>query len=362
MKRLKQWMALLFLLSGAVACDDFARVPGEEKMGQLRWVMDHRAMTKAAEEIPDTNDFLLTVKDAKGSILYDGPYGDSPDPLPVTEGSYTVSVVSVPFTSPAFERPQYGDTQVVYVAEGQVVTIKLGCTLQNCGIRLRTAPDFLETFPNGVLYASQGDVKLAYMYMEDRIAYMFPGDVSVLLYDKGVFESLFTRNISPREILTLKISAPGKEGHGTNSVNISVDTTKVWSRESFVIGEDNQQGNGGTSPQDAISVGEASSHIGEEGLWVHGYIVGGDLTSTGASVKTSGITKATHLAIADRSSVTAKESCVAVELPSGKVRDALNLVDHPGLIGTRVYVKGNIVDKYFGTTGLKGTSDYQLKD
>ena len=37
-----------------------------------------------------------------------------------------------------------------------------------------------------------------------------------------------------------------------------------------------------------------------------------------------------------------------------------NLVDHPELIGKRVYVKGNVVASYFGTTGLKGTSEYRI--
>ena len=92
-----------------------------------------------------------------------------------------------------------------------------------------------------------------------------------------------------------------------------------------------------------------------------GYIVGGDLSTAGTTVKTSKVTKATHLAIATRSTVTAKSSCVAVELPKGKIRDALNLVDHPDLIGTRVYLKGSLVTSYFGTTGLKGTSEYVLK-
>jgi hypothetical protein len=50
-----------------------------------------------------------------------------------------------------------------------------------------------------------------------------------------------------------------------------------------------------------------------------------------------------------------------VELPKGKVRDALNLVDHPNLIGKRVYVKGDLVAGYFGTRGLKNTNDYVLK-
>ena len=101
--------------------------------------------------------------------------------------------------------------------------------------------------------------------------------------------------------------------------------------------------------------------MGEDGVWVFGYIVGGDLSTAGATVKTSKLTKSTHLAIAARSSVTAKASCVAVELPKGAVRDALNLVDHPDLIGSRVYLKGSIVASYFGTTGLKSVSDYVLK-
>jgi hypothetical protein len=49
-----------------------------------------------------------------------------------------------------------------------------------------------------------------------------------------------------------------------------------------------------------------------------------------------------------------------VELPKGSVRDALNLVDNPALKGKRVYVKGNVVNSYFGTTRLKGVKEYRL--
>lgn len=358
----KKWMVLFPLLAGLTACDDFAKVPAKEEMGQLRWVLDRAAFTKAAEEMPDTNDFLLTVKDAQGGILYDGPYGDSPESLPVVEGSYTVSVVSIPFTSPAFSRPQYGDEQVVVVGAGQVVTVRLSCTLQNAGIRLKTASDFLTAYPDGVLYVSQGSIKLAYMYAETRTAYVKPGEVSVLLYNLGQFETLLTRTLEAREILTIKVSAPsGEPGAGTSSVQISVDTTKVWNSERFVIGQPDDGGNTGAQVEDALSVGEASAHIGEEHVWLYGYIVGGDLSTAGNTVTTSDITKATHLALADRSSITVKSSCVAVELPQGKVRDALNLVGHPDLIGTRVYVKGKLVESYFGTIGLKGTSDFVLK-
>lgn len=354
MKLLKLTAALLPLMAALCACDDFGSPVGS-RSGELRWTLDRSVFTKAAESIPDTNDFILTVQDANGKILYEGAYGDSPEVMEVPQGNYTVSVVSVRFTSPAFDRPQYGDTQVVMVPAGGSVTVQLTCTLLNAGIRLKTGSDFLQAYPNGILFVKQDDAKLKYLYRETRIAYMKPGDVQVLLYDKEEFQTLLTRRLEAREILTVSISAPEQGTSSAGRISIQTDTTKVWAYEDYTIG----QPGGGES--NVYSVGEAAAHVGESGVWVTGYIVGGDLTTNGKTVNTSGITKATHLALADRSSVTAKASCLAVELPQGNVRDALNLVDHPDLIGRRVSIKGNLVEKYFGTLGMKGTSDYNLK-
>ena len=72
MKTLK-WMALLpFLLAGAAACDDFGLATDLNKeQGELRWILDRGSLTKAGDsEVPDTNDFLLTITDAKGNVLY----------------------------------------------------------------------------------------------------------------------------------------------------------------------------------------------------------------------------------------------------------------------------------------------------
>lgn len=357
-------MVLLPLVAGLTACDDFSLLSGPQEKGELRWVLDKSILTKSGAEIPDTNDFILTIRDARGEILYDGTYGDSPESLAVEAGSYTIGVVSIPFTTPAFARPQYGDEQVIVVASGQSVTVRLTCTLLNAGIRLKIAPEFLTSYPDGVLFVKQGSVKLKYAYTEKRIAYVMPDAVSVLLYNNAKEETLFTRELAPREVLSISIMAPepGSGGQGTSAIRIAVDTSKVWTRESFVIGGDNgDAGNGGQVPENALSVAEASAHIGEEDIWVYGYIVGGDLTSSGKTVKTENWAKNTHLAIADRSSVTAKSSCLAVELPKGSVRDALNLVEHPDLRGCRVYLKGNLVESYFGTVGLKGTKDFVLK-
>jgi hypothetical protein len=325
----------------------------------LRWTLDRGALTKAdSPEIPDTNDFLLTITDAQGGVLYDGTYGDSPEYLKVDPGSYTVSVRSIAFSAPAFARPQYGDEQLVVIQGGQQVSVTLRCTLMNAGIRLHISPAFLTAYPDGILFVKQDNTRLKYLYKETRIAYLKPGSASVILYDEGIDQTLLTRRLEPREILNLGINVAQANGQGR--LDVSVDTSKVWTSGDYTIGGDNSSQDDGREPE-AISVGDASAHIDQKGVWVYGYIVGGDLTSAGKSVKTSGVTKATHLALADRSSITSKASCLAVELPKGKVRDALNLVDHPELIGTRVYVKGDIVAGYFNTRGLKNTSDFVLK-
>ena len=360
MKTLK-WMALLpFLLAGASACDDFGLAPDPQKeQGELRWTLDESLFTKAGNsEIPDTNDFLLTILDAKGKILYDGTYGDSPEYLRVDPGNYTVSVKSISFQAPAFSRPQYGDEQVVVIPAGQRVNVTLRCALLNAGIRLKISSAFPVAFPDGVLFIKQEDTRLKYVYKETRIAYTKPGSTSVILYNEGKDEILLTRTLEARQILNLGINVAATDGQG--SMSVVLDTSKVWTNDEYLIGGDNPPADDGREPS-AISVGDVSQHIDEKGVWVYGYIVGGDLTSNGKTVKTGEITKATHLALADRSSITNKASCLAVELPKGKIRDALNLVDHPNLIGRRVYVKGDLVAGYFGTRGLKNTNDFVLK-
>ena len=375
--RLKRLWALLPLVAALGACDDFGLRSGGQ--GELRWIISgNGADTRASSaEIPDTNDFILKVSDAGGKILYEGAYGDSLESLLVDAGSYTVAVHSIEFTAPGFSRPVYGDEQVVVVKAGATVTVRLDCVLENAGVRLQVAPDFLTSYPDGVLFLKSGDTRLMYGYSEKRIAYFKPGPISLVLNNRGADEILLTRTLDARTILTLSISAPHGGAAAASSITVAVDTAKVWNHESYVIGgggSGSGSGSGGgtgggtgggddpgSELDNAYSVSQASEHVGEDGVWVFGYIVGGDLSTAGTTVKTSKLTKATHLAIAARSTVTAKASCVAVELPKGAVRDALNLVDHPDLIGSRVYLKGSIVASYFGTTGLKSVSDYVLK-
>ena len=264
-------MAMIPLVAGLAACDDFGKFPSADTHGELQWEIDRESVAKAGAQLPDINDFLLTITDSKGVTLYDGPYGDSPASLTVPAGSYTISVVSGQFTSPAFAHPVYGDEEVVIIKAGESATVNLNCTLLNCGIRLRIASDFLTSFPGGVMYVKQGAAKLMYAYMEDRIAYFKPGEIAVVLYDEGKEETLFTRTLEPRQILTVSISAPGKADGGASSVRVSLDTSKTWLSENWVIGGENSGGGqGGGSVAEAFSVAEARAKPGQHAVWADG--------------------------------------------------------------------------------------------
>ena len=50
-----------------------------------------------------------------------------------------------------------------------------------------------------------------------------------------------------------------------------------------------------------------------------------------------------------------------MQLPTGAVRDALNLVDNPEILGSRLVLKGDVVASYYGLVGIKNVSDYVLE-
>lgn len=95
--------------------------------------------------------------------------------------------------------------------------------------------------------------------------------------------------------------------------------------------------------------------------WVKGYIVGAcnDQVFADAIFGTEGVTSKTNIVVAPTADCTDINLCIPVQLPTGAVRDALNLVDNPTNIKGEVTVYGNIL-KYFSVPGVKNTSDYKL--
>lgn len=330
--------------------------------GQLRVAFNDSGsvLTRSAESMPDTSDFLLTITDASGKIIYNGTFGACPECLEVKAGSYVVKALSSEFTKPAFSSPQYGDEVCVVVPSGGVADVKLLCSQMNSGVKLDIDDSFLSGCPDGVLFLKSSEGKLMYSYKEKRIAYFLPGLVSLVLSRGGKDEVLLMRNLQARQVLALGVSVASDSSEpsfqGLGDLTVSVDTSKVWLEDSYVIGGGADKG---SSVEDAMTVSSAISNAPKDDVWVSGYIVGGDLTSTSASFDDP-FKSRTNILLGPKSSTVDRDACLAVQLPSGSVRDELNLVDNPDMLGRKVCLKGDLVESYFGLVGLKSVDMFHF--
>ena len=98
--------------------------------------------------------------------------------------------------------------------------------------------------------------------------------------------------------------------------------------------------------------------------WVKAYIVGYIPLSTGDDGPSYTISDivfstdgaaASNIVIASAPNETNINNCMAVQLPSGDVRSALNLADHPENIGKEVMLYGTM-ERYYGGSGVKGVT------
>lgn len=344
----------------AVSACQMLGMPDEaQQKGELRISFNDGQITRITETVPDTSDFLITVSDSDGEIIYDGSYGASPESIMVDAGSYDIYVRSCDFSKPAFSTPQFGERQCVVVPSGGVCDVKLTCVQMNAGIRLRIDDSFLKCCPDAVLFLKSSSGKLMYSFTETRVAYFLPGNVSLMMSENSVDRILFTRELQPRSVLDIAVSAASDpDSPSKESISVAVDTTRNWTSESYVIGED--ENDEGEDMSRALTVSQALSSIGAEEVWVSGYIVGGDLTSSSASFDPP-FTSRTNIVLGPRSSTDDRDVCLSVNLPSGSVRDGLNLVDNPSLLGRKVYIKGDIVEAYYGIPGLKNVVGFELQ-
>lgn len=354
---MKKSFLFMLMLPMILSCNGL----NEKMQGEIRISFDRSsdALTRSGLEIPDTSDFLLSVKDSDGNVIYEGLYCDSPESVTVEEGSYTVRAVSSEFDRPAFSAPQFGDEQCLIVPAGGSVNVRLDCVQLNSGVRLKIDPDFLTAYPAAALMLKSDDGSLLYSYKEKRIAYFKPGKVTLIMSEGARDEVLLSRYLESQEILSLGVSVmsqqadPEASGYG---ISIAVDTSRYWLDETFVIGTD---GGKGGSETEALTVSQAKAAAGEEDVWVSGYIVGGDLTAASASFDEPFVSR-TNILLGSRTSTRDRNACMSVQLASGEVRDKLNLVDNPSLKGRKVLLKGDIVEAYYGLVGLKNITDFKV--
>lgn len=308
----------------------------------------------------DTNAFLLYVTDQSGKDIYKGQYGNSPENILVGAGTYNIRAVSEEFSKPAFSAPQWGDEQYVKVESGKVANVRLVCRQMNSGIRLKISSSFLIEYPDAALLLKNKDGSLLYSYNETRVAYFNPGPVELVMSRGGVDEVLLERTLSEREILQLNINTTSSGTSQKSYVSIAVDTCRNYTSDVLTLGQNGSGIQKGQDITNAYTITQARSAVGEKDVWVGAYIVGGDLTSKTISFEPP-FSSSSNLAIGSRSSTSTRDKCIAVQLPSGNVRDELNLADHPEMLGRFVYLHGDIVSSYFGLVGLKNVDDYSLK-
>lgn len=105
-------------------------------------------------------------------------------------------------------------------------------------------------------------------------------------------------------------------------------------------------------------------------VWVTGYIVGWIDTDATASHSLNAESARftvptgteTNLLIAQSADETDWTKCATVQLPSGPVRNALNLSRNPGNLGKLVTIKGETGSKYCGAMGVRSVTAYNWGD
>lgn len=361
LKKVSAVAAMCAAAAFALSCE------GEESGGEkgelvIRFA-EGQFPTKSGEKIPDPDKFILDVKDGDGGTVYSGSFGNMPEHIAVAPGIYDISVRSGEFDKPEFAAPLYGDDQSIVVPSGGREEVRLVCTQLNSGVKLKVGADFLENYPEAVLFLTSSEGRLMYSYSEKRIAYFKPGTVSLLMDDGGRRRNLLTRRLEPKEMLQVRIGAPSSVPGGLGGIDVSVDTSRTWSGADVVIGEDNEAGGKGSQGkdgyEDAADVTSAGKIAGAKGVWVYGYITGA-FKSTNRPVFKAPFSS-TNIAISRKKSASDRKDCFSVELKKGKIRDALNLAANPDIIGSKVYLKGDVVETYYGVPGMKNVTDYVLE-
>lgn len=361
--------AVAFLAVASAACDLLGDRDSEPIVSEidLSFADDERFSTKAGRSVSplDTNAFIITIVSPSGVSIYHGPYCAAPQKIPASAGTYYINVVSEEFTTPAFDKPQWGDEQYVKVEAGKPMLVKLLCRQMNCGVRLDIDPAFITTYTDAALLLKSAGGSLAYSVREQRTAFFKPGSISLVMSRGAKDETILTRTVGQGEILCVKLVIPEGGSSGSESgtkadegFRIQVDTTRNYISERVTLGGGNSDK--GDEPGNALTIAQAKLSVGEEDVWVGGYIVGGDLSSK--SINFEGpFSSATCLALGPKSNTNVRDNCLSVQLPAGDVREALNLVDNPQMLGRYVYLKGDIAASYFGLVGLKNVSEYVIK-
>ncbi len=348
---------LLFVECGELMYEEREKETSEESSGTIRLAINKVSFSEMKESLysekavwnksmddVDTNDFILSIYAETGSKIYEGRYGKRPDEINVVPGIYNVKVYSSDFKKPAFDSPVYGDEKQVEVIKDSTVAVTLMCHQTNSAVKLTFSEKFKEAFPGDGLKLKDANDTILYPYSAGDYCYVQPGDME-LLYSNGTSDTLlYSRQIPARQMLTLNLSySPGSK---SAIFRMEKDTVKIWKTVNFNAGL--------RIPTGAVTIDQAKQMIGEKSVTVFGFILGGDVTENTMRVKPP-FSSRTSLVLAPDMRERNRHNMFAVELPSGNIREAFNLVDNKEILGSAVAITGNIVGSYYGYPGIKST-------
>ena len=149
--------------------------------------------------------------------------------------------------------------------------------------------------------------------------------------------------------LTVKFIATAAGTYSDEITLTSGETTKAIEVSATLVAT---EGNGTKeNPYTCADVKLLNNSLASGKYWVKGYILGSLADNKIAETNVN-----SNLALG--ATADAKDF-VPVQLPSGNVRTALNLVDNPTLLGREVLVYGNF-ENYFSKPGVKNVTDYVI--
>lgn len=146
----------------------------------------------------------------------------------------------------------------------------------------------------------------------------------------------------------------------TNYSTWCVTDVRLNSAGTPVTPGDNGSAEAPLSVNEFLEMGIPASAVAN--TYVEGYIVGyipGMSLSEAIFGPAAADAQKTNLMIAASASETNIDNCIPVQLPTGDIRAALNLVDNPDNLGRKVTLGGSR-EKYFGANGLKSVSYYRF--
>ena len=342
----------------AVGCG-FVEKGDKEAVLQLSIRQENTFATKAAgNTLPDTNTFILQIKNQSGEYIYNGAYGSKPARLSVPAGTYSLSLVSEAFNAPAWETPVYGDELSIVAASGETVNVAFLCKMVNSGVRVRMTERYIVRYPGNLTIMQEGGY-LNYTSSEQRFGFFEPGNATFsAIANDGSSQQLFSKQFTEGQMLTLTLDASSLDADGV--ISMQLDTTATYLSQTILVDEYQDSEGDGSVKETAYSIAEAALHP-EETVWVWGYIVGGDLTSSAINYEAP-FSKNSNLAIAASPQCRTRSECMSVELASGSdIRETVNLVDHPDKLGRKIYIQGTVKASYFGMPGIKSIKEFQLE-